>query len=78
MEMSVRELRAHLNDALRAAESGDEVVVTRRGRAVVRLVAASVKPRGLPSFAALRASIRWKGKESPIEFFLRERHSDRI
>jgi prevent-host-death family protein len=78
MEMSVRELRANLNDALRAAESGDEVVVTRRGRPVARLVAASIKHKRLPGFAALRASINWKGSESPIEYFLRERHSDRI
>jgi antitoxin (DNA-binding transcriptional repressor) of toxin-antitoxin stability system len=33
----VRELQAHLGDALRAVERGDQVVITSRGRAVAVL-----------------------------------------
>ena len=36
--MSVAEAKAHLSELLSQVESGDEVVITRRGRPIARLV----------------------------------------
>lgn len=38
MEVGIRELRDHLSRYIQQVESGDEVVVTDRGRAVARVV----------------------------------------
>ena len=38
MEVSVSDAKAQLTDLVRRAEAGDEVVLTRHGRAAVRLV----------------------------------------
>jgi prevent-host-death family protein len=38
MRISVSEAKAQLTDLVRRAEAGDEVVLTRHGQAVVRLV----------------------------------------
>ena len=39
MQVSVSDAKAQLTDLVKRAESGDEVVLTRHGRAIVRLVA---------------------------------------
>ncbi len=39
MEVGVRELKAKLSEYLAAAQAGEDVVVTERGRPIVRLVA---------------------------------------
>ncbi|HXH56969.1 type II toxin-antitoxin system prevent-host-death family antitoxin [Iamia sp.] len=41
IQMNVSEAKAKLSELLDAAESGDEVVIARSGRAVARLVAIS-------------------------------------
>lgn len=38
MQVSVSEAKARLTDLVRRAEAGDEIVLTRHGRAAVRLV----------------------------------------
>lgn len=38
MQVSVSEAKAQLTDLVRCAEAGDDVVLTRHGRAAVRLV----------------------------------------
>ena len=43
MRISVSEAKGRLNELVRRAEAGDEVVLTRRGKAAVRLV--PVRPR---------------------------------
>ena len=53
MRISVSEAKAQLTDLVRRAEAGDEVVLTRHGRATVRLV--PVQPR--PNAGARRAVI---------------------
>lgn len=54
--MSVAEAKAHLSELLSQVESGDEIVITRRGRPIARLVperAAAIA--GAPfDFAALK------------------------
>ncbi len=46
MEVSVRELKNGLSRYLRAAQGGEEVIVTSHGKPVARLVAVSAQPRG--------------------------------
>ena len=53
MRVSVSEAKGQLTDLVRRAEAGDEVVLTRHGRATVRLV--PVQPQ--PSAAARGAVI---------------------
>lgn len=43
--VSVAEAKAHLSELIAAAEAGENVVITKRGRAVVRLVP---EPKGKP------------------------------
>ncbi|MFI5245049.1 MAG: type II toxin-antitoxin system Phd/YefM family antitoxin [Gemmatimonadales bacterium] len=75
--MNIREFRARLSDALGAVAAGEEVVVTRRGTAVARLVPAAQKPKRLPSFAALRSSVGWRG-DSAVNELVRMRREDRF
>ncbi len=49
MEISVRELKSRLSEYLRRVATGEEVVVTSRGKAVARLVAPRSARRSRPS-----------------------------
>ena len=42
MKISVSEAKGHLTDLVKRAEAGDEVILTRRGRPVARLVPIAV------------------------------------
>ena len=44
MQLAITEAKARLTDLVRRAEAGEDVVLTRHGHAVVRLVAVHVKP----------------------------------
>ena len=44
MQISVTDAKAQLTDLVRKAEAGDEVILTRDGHAVVRLVPVKTKP----------------------------------
>ncbi len=44
MELAITEAKARLTDLVRRAEAGEEVVLTRHGHAVARLVAMHAKP----------------------------------
>lgn len=57
MELAVTDAKARLTDLVRRAEAGEEVVLTRHGHAVARIVALKVRPRG-EHRAELIASIR--------------------
>jgi len=46
LSYGVREFQAHLGEALRAAERGERVVITSRGRAVAVLAKADPDPPG--------------------------------
>ncbi|MEX0404653.1 type II toxin-antitoxin system prevent-host-death family antitoxin [Aquibium sp. LZ166] len=41
MKITITEAKAHLTELVRRAEAGEEVILTRRGQAAVRLVAAT-------------------------------------
>ncbi|MDB5800625.1 MAG: prevent-host-death family protein [Rhodocyclales bacterium] len=55
---SIAEAKAHLSELLKRAEAGEEVVITRRGEAVVRLapLQAERKPADWSRIDALRES----------------------
>jgi len=55
MEVSVRDLKNHLSEYLRRAESGEEIVVTSHGRPVGRLV--GPLPPGTPARSAGQAAL---------------------
>lgn len=59
--VSVANAKAHLSELIDRVEAGEELVITRRGRAVARLLAEKpVKKSGpLPSMDALRARSRY-------------------
>ncbi len=56
---SLAQAKAHLSDLLDKVESGEEVVVTRRGRTVARILAAfrPKQPLPLDELAAFRATM---------------------
>lgn len=54
--LTVREMRAALPDLERLLESEGELLVTRRGKAVARILPA-VKRGGMPTHADLRAKM---------------------
>jgi prevent-host-death family protein len=61
--INLKEARRRLGDLVRAAEDGETVVITRRGRRVARLVPIERERHGrLPDLTAFRASVKVKGK----------------
>jgi prevent-host-death family protein len=64
MRVSVTEAKGQLTELVRRAEAGDEVVLTRRGHAAVRLV--SIKPaQDTKSRRALLEAARTSGFSKP-------------
>lgn len=63
MEINAKEARQRFSELLDRAERGEEILITRRGQTVVRLVAARKdRPRSpLPDLTALRSSIKVQG-----------------
>ena len=63
-QVSLKEARRRLSDLVRAAERGESVTITRRGRRVARLVPVEDEPgrKGLPDLSKFRASIKTKGR----------------
>ena len=65
MRFNAREARRRFSELLDRAERGEEVVIERRGRSPVRLVAGADAPRpGLPDLSAFRDSIEIEGSLS--------------
>jgi len=61
--ISLSEARKRLSDLVRAAERGESVTITRRGKQVARIVPAEQKPlKPLPDLSEFRASIKVSGK----------------
>ena len=57
----MKEARSRFSDLISQVEKGEEVVITRRGKAVARLVPYAAAERRLPSLKEFRASIRIAG-----------------
>ncbi len=65
--MSLAQAKAHLSELLNAVESGEEVVITRHGRPVARVVPASPLKQPLPMqhLAELRHQVpAWKNSSA--------------
>jgi prevent-host-death family protein len=61
MEINIKEARSKLGLLLDKAEKGEEIIVSRRGRRVARLVPIRAK-KNLPSLKGFRASISIDGE----------------
>jgi prevent-host-death family protein len=61
MEISVKEARSKLSSLVDRAEQGGEIIISRRGKKVARLVPLTGK-RSFPSLKEFRASIRVAGE----------------
>jgi len=69
--VNMKEARQRLSELVRAAERGESVTITRRGKEVARIVPAEQKPlKPLPDLTEFRASIEVKGK--PLSEVVRE------
>ncbi|MFO7957152.1 MAG: type II toxin-antitoxin system prevent-host-death family antitoxin [Candidatus Brocadiia bacterium] len=76
--VSMSEARRRLSDLVRAAERGESVTITRRGKQVARIVPARrERLRALPDLSEFRASIEVRGKplsQTVIDMRARERY----
>lgn len=59
--LSIREARKHLGEVVEAAERGETIVITRRGKEVACVGPATSAPH-LPDLSAFRASLRPAGQ----------------
>jgi prevent-host-death family protein len=61
--VNISEVRKRLSELVRAAERGESVSITRRGKEVARIVPPEPRPRKpLPDLTEFRKSIKIKGK----------------
>ena len=68
MRVSVSEAKGQLTELVKRAEAGDEVILTRRGHEIVRLVAVAVSPGPKGRRALMekvRASAAAKARQGP-------------
>lgn len=56
-QVGIRQARQELSDLVDRAQVGEEVVITRHGTAVARIVAVSKPAKALPSLTQFRQSI---------------------
>ena len=67
-KVNVSELRSHMPEYLTRAETGEEILITRRGRVVAQLAPfAGTRERAKQRLAALRADARVGDVVSPID-----------
>lgn len=63
LEVNIKELRKQLAEYIARVEAGEEIIVTRRGKAVARLTP-PVRPRPqFPDLTEFRASIALRGED---------------
>ena len=60
--VNVKETRRQLKTLLDRVETGETIAIARRGTVVAKLVPPARRPKRLPSLAALRRTIRPKGR----------------
>jgi prevent-host-death family protein len=73
--VSMKEARERLSELVRAAERGEAITITRRGKEVARIVPAEQKPlKPLPDLTEFRASIKVKGK--PLSEVVRDMRAE--
>ncbi|THJ21929.1 MAG: type II toxin-antitoxin system prevent-host-death family antitoxin [Nitrospira sp. CG24D] len=60
--VNVKETRRQLKTLLDRVEAGETITIARHGAVVAKLVPPAKRPKRLPSLAALRRTIRPKGR----------------
>ena len=60
VSVSVAEAKAHLSKLIDKAAAGEEVVITKRGKPVVKLSAAEQPKQPLPDLTEFRASLKMR------------------
>lgn len=73
--VGIKQAREALPDLVHRAEAGEEIVITRQGRAVARLVAAPRTTRALPPLQDFRHSLGANG--TPAVKLIREERNAR-
>lgn len=53
-QVGIKQARQELPDLIDRAEAGEEIIITRQGKAVARIVAAPMPAKALPSLAEFR------------------------
>ncbi len=76
VRVSVTDLRKRFGYWLDRAEAGEEIVITRRGKEIARLVPPRRVPKTFPDLTEFRKSTRLPG-ESPLESLLKLREETR-
>ena len=72
--VNLKEARKRLSELVTAAERGETVTITRRGKEVARIVPPAPKPlKPFPDLAAFRASIKVKGRSLTDELLAMRR-----
>jgi prevent-host-death family protein len=61
MEINVKDARSRLSELIDRVEDGNEIIISRRGKKVARLVPLKIK-KNLPSMKEFRASLKLKGE----------------
>ena len=59
--VGIKQAREALPDLVHRAEAGEEIVITRQGRPVARLVGTPRGPRALPTLRSFRRSLGTSG-----------------
>jgi len=73
-KVGVKEARERLSELVRAAENGETVTITRRGKDVARIVPATQKTlKPLPDLSEFRASIKIEGRSLTDELLAMRR-----
>lgn len=70
IRVDINQAREALPDLVHHAEAGEEIVITRQGKAVARLVGAPRTPRALPPLREFRRSLGKDG--TPAVKLIRE------
>jgi prevent-host-death family protein len=73
--VGIKQAREALPELVHRAEAGEEIVITRQGKAVARLVGAPRTPRALPPLRAFRRSLGKDG--TPAVKLVREERNAR-
>ena len=61
LEVNVRDARSNLSSLIDRVEAGEEIIITRRGKKVVKMISPHVE-NSLPKLRDFRSSLKIKGK----------------
>lgn len=74
-QVGIKQARQHLPDLIDQVEAGEEILITRQGKAVAKLIPAPTSAKQLPSLAEFRKGLGRPG--TPSAQLLREERDAR-